>query len=111
MAVLDLRRLERNDTGKLVGWGNGYMTEQSSYRNVPSAPVPSFVVDLRREIYVAVRNAERAVSRAEIAKLVQRKKSTWLNGLIECLVVDGHLHRTTSRWKNGVAMYFYEVAR
>lgn len=108
MAVIDLRNAPRDERG-LVEQGSGYIPSYSQSGNVPSCDVPSFQVDIRREIYIFVMNAGRAVSRAEIAKAVNRKKSTWLDGVIEGMVWDGYLSRIPGVWKNGCVMYFYEV--
>lgn len=109
MATLNLREVERDERGKLVEQGSGNAPERASVGNVPVRSIPSFKIDIKREIYIAVMNAGGVVTRQQIAKLVGRKKTTWLNQQIEELVADGFLYRHQSQWKNGVVMFFYEV--
>lgn len=101
--IADLERLVT-----MAGEGAGHVSLRAPTGNVPTF---DFRVDIRRDIYNAVVSAGRAVTRADIAKAVRRKKSRWLNERIEDLVGDGLLHRSHGYWKNGVVMYFYEVKR
>lgn len=110
MAKLDLRSIPRNDLGKIaVGQGSGIATSQDQLSHDTSHAIPSFSVDVRREIYIAVMNADRAVSRAEIAKLVNRKKTPYLVEAIEDLVERGYLLREHGTWRNGTIMFFYSI--
>lgn len=99
----DLERL-----AEMVGEGSRNTPSYSQSRNVPAH---DFRVDVRRDIYNAVLLARGAVTRAEIAKAIGKKKSTWLTERIEDLVRDGLLCRENAYWKNGVIMYFYQVQR
>lgn len=108
MAGIDLRHALRDERGRLVGEGR-HITSRDLSANVTSHSIPSFVVDIKREIYLAVLNAGRAVTRAEIAKAVSRKKTPWLNDQIEQLVELGYLTRRHGIWKNGCLMYWYEI--
>jgi hypothetical protein len=51
------------------------------------------------------------MTRGEIAKGLDLKKTSWLNGIIECLVTDGYLVRHEGTHTNGVGMFWYEVQR
>jgi hypothetical protein len=105
MTTYTIQDLERLVT--MAGQGERHVSPRFPSGNVS---MPDFRVDIRRDIYQAVLVAGRGVTRAEIAKAVCRKKSRWLNERIEDLVRDGLLHRTHGFWKNGVVMYYYEVA-
>ena len=97
------------ETLKLLVAGKGSRSVQECTQN-RNIPLPDFRVDIRRDIYSAVIKANRPMTRAEIAKAVGRKKTTWLTERIEACVADGLLTRSQSYWKNGVVMYFYAAA-
>lgn len=100
--IADLERL-----AVMEGQGGRNVPARSQSRSVN---LPDFRVDIRRDIYKKVVEAGRAVTRAEIAKAVGKKKTTWLNDRIEDLHRDGFLRRECSYWKNGVVMYYYSAA-
>lgn len=110
MTTLSLRHAARDEQGRLVSRrGSGYVPLPAPTGNVPARSLPSFVVDIKQEILRAVATGG-VVTRADIARAVDRKKSTWLIGHIEELVERGHLCKAAGVWKNGVTMYYYEVA-
>lgn len=93
--------------------GEGDCNEQA---HTPSRDVPVYAAPLRQKttrerIYEACVKANGAVTRAQIAKAIGIRKSTWLCSVIESLVSDGYLHRTQSHWVNGVVMFYYEAVR
>lgn len=98
------------DLERLVEQGGRLDTSQNqsgveTYNLAPLAPV-----HIRTRILQVVRNATGAVSRADIAKALNIKKTPWLIASIEGLVLDGFLARTYTIRPNGVVMYWYEVA-
>jgi hypothetical protein len=110
MATLDLRTAPRNDRGQLVaGQGVAYAPGRAYIGAVVPLALPSFVVDIKQEILRAVAVGE-LLTRADIARAVKRKKSTWLNEHIEALVSSGHLRRHIGAWRSNANVYFYEVA-
>ncbi len=107
---VDLRNAPRDEHGRIaVEQGAIHVPSHEGVRFVSSHGLPSFAVDVKREIYVAVANIGGWVSRDEIAKAIGRKKSSWLNSHIEQLVKDGYLTRTQVLRYNGMVMYFYMV--
>ncbi|MBC8098127.1 MAG: hypothetical protein H7Y11_01675 [Armatimonadetes bacterium] len=60
-------------------------------------------------IYDAVRAAPVPLTRLEIARAIQRRKTPHLIVLIESLVQQGWLHRTQSAYHNGVVVYLYSA--
>lgn len=111
MTTLQLRDFPRDDAGKLAVGEGGNETSRHQHSIVTSHKLPSFVQDVKREILQALyQQPGEVVSRAQIAKLVARKKSPWLIDNIEELVRRGYVHKTEGRWKNGCQMFFYHVA-
>lgn len=107
---IDLRNVPRDERGvalPALSGGNG--TSYDAIGNVTSHPLPSFVRDYEREIYLFVATSGGAVSRAQIAKALGLKKTRWLFDKIDRLVEHGYLTASHGMWKNGVLMYFYEV--
>ena len=96
------------DLERLAGQGAGNVP---SYAQSEYMPSPVFRVDIRRQIYDVVCQSDRAVTRGEIARTLNRKASTWLNGRIDQLVEDGYLKRSEYTWHNGMPVYYYEVRR
>lgn len=67
--------------------------------------------DVRRDIYNAVYSAGQSVSRADIAKTLNLKKSPWLCQHIERLVDEGYLIKFVGVAPNGIAPKFtYSIA-
>lgn len=108
MTVIDMRGAQRDERGNLTGWGSGYVPPRPHLGNVPTQDIPSFVTDIKREILKAVRDGG-VVTRHDIARAVEKKKTTWLINHIEELVKLGRLVKLASVWKNGVTMYYYAV--
>lgn len=90
-----------------AGQGTRNIQECSQTRSVKTV---DFRVDIRHDIYDAVIRADRALTRNEIAKAVGRKKSTWFNERIEDCVTADLLVRYEGYWKNGVLMFWYDIA-
>lgn len=109
---LDLRDAKRDNDGRLlVGQGSNAPSQNSSGHNT-SHEIPSFRVDIRREILTAVyATGGEPLTRLQIAALVGRKKTPWLVAAIEDLVTQGYLTRRHGTWKNGCLMYWYEAAQ
>jgi DNA-directed RNA polymerase specialized sigma subunit len=106
----DFRNVPRGEDGlPLPALAGGDVTSRNQNSNVTSRNLPSSHRDVEREIYLFVSTSGRAVSRAEIAKHLELKKTNWLFGKIDSLVSSGFLSRNHGRHKNGVLMYFYEV--
>lgn len=107
---LNLRNAPRDGDGQLaVGEGQN-LTSRDSIGDKTSYRVPSFVVDIKREILQAVYDASGvALTRAQIAKAVGRKKTPWLTNQIEELVKRGYLVREHGTWKNGCLMFWYRI--
>lgn len=110
MAGLNLRNAVRDDTGLIVG-ESLHVTLHDSGGNATSHQIPSFTVDIKREILEAVYNAGGVVTRGQIAKATGRKKTPWLHDHIEELVQMGFLVRHHGVWRNGCLMYWYEAAQ
>jgi hypothetical protein len=110
---LNLRNAQRDSDGRLlVGEGGGNATAHYAGGNATSHEIPSFAVDIRREILVAIYDAGGGpLTRLDIAKATGRKKTPWLSNAIEDLVSQGYLTRLMGTWKNGCLMYWYEVAQ
>lgn len=106
MTVLTMKQLEL-----LVGEGSCNEQAHTANRHVPVYEAPLRQKTTRERIYEAVAKSDGAVTRAQIAKAVGIRKSTWLCSVIEGLVSDGYLHRTQSHWVNGVVMFWYEAVR
>lgn len=108
---LDLRAAPRDHLGYIeVGEGDNHVTPRAAPGNVQSNSVPSFAVDVKREILVALKNAMgQPMTRADIAKAVNRKKTPWLSGHVEQLVEAGYVIREAGVWKNGCTMYWYSI--
>lgn len=69
---------------------------------------PDGLTDIQRQIYIAVLENGR-MSRCQIAKVVRRSKSSWLNVHIEGLVEQGYLTRKAVQRPNGFAMFLYTI--
>lgn len=107
---IDLRDVPRDESGRLLpSLGEAHGTSHNRIGNVTFHELPSFHRDYEREIYLAIATAGRGMTRAEICKSLNLKKTNWLVSKIERLVDSGFLVRIESRWKNGVVMFFYEV--
>jgi hypothetical protein len=91
------------------GQGESAVTSQPA-TSVGTYHPPPVRRDIRRDIYSAVYQAERAVSRLEIAYLLGLKKTPWLIAHIEQLLTEGYLIRPQERLACGMTMYWYAVA-
>lgn len=99
--------------GKAIPWegqGNKSAQARPQSRHVPYQP-PPLKRDIQRSIYNAVYEADRAVSRRQIADLIGLKKTTWLEDHIERMVRSRHLIRTEKPYRPGINQYFYEAAK
>lgn len=107
---IDLRNAPRDEQGRITKEQGGvYVPSHDGTKYIPSRELPTYQIDIKREIYIFVAESGGWVSRCEIAKAVKRTKSTWLNGQIEQLVNDGYLTRTQVLRSNGMTMFFYMV--
>lgn len=111
MAKLDLRQSQRDDSGLLlsVEEGSGNITSRDQNGNVTFHALPEARRDIRRDVYKAIADSGRVMSRGDIAKALGLKKTPWLTTVIEGLVVDGYLTKEHGIWKNGVVMYYYGI--
>lgn len=91
----------------LKGQGHGYDTsrDQLSHETYHD-PLP-----IRAKIYAFVCNSPAEVSRGDIAKHLNLKKTGYLHGHIEALVEAGRLARANGQHTNGVLKYLYTVSR
>lgn len=107
MARYTLEQLERLS----VGQGDSINTSQ--YQD--GAETSRHLIWMQPTVYArimdAVIQADRAVTRLEIARAMGLKKTPWLVQAIERLVTDGWLTRIESRTPQGVIMWLYEVNR
>lgn len=112
MPAVDLRGVERDEHGRIVKVeeGGGNVPSRSSSGNVPSRSFPSFPESIERRIWDAVASAPGGwMTRADIARALGLKKTTWLNAKITQMVTDGYLVTHQGTWKNGCAIYWYGV--
>jgi len=65
------------------------------------------VADTRRLIVALVYDSQQPLTRLQICRLLDRKKTPWLVGLIEQLVGEGVLARSCVIAANGVPTYWY----
>jgi predicted transcriptional regulator len=61
-------------------------------------------------IYNVVHAAPTPLTRLEIARAIQRRKTPHLIAIIEEMVRKGWLIRTSSSYHNGVVVYLYSAA-
>lgn len=73
--------------------------------------LPPAKEDIRRDVYAAVMMSGGWVKRAQIAKLLNLKKTPWLNATIEKLVVEGYLVKYIQERPNQLPVHFYDVRR
>lgn len=67
--------------------------------------------DVTRDLIVRVlRQSHRPMTRTELARALNRKKTPHLIDMIEDLVAEGVLLRDTTTFHNGVSGYVYHVA-
>lgn len=110
--TIDLREYPRADDGSiLTGESGSHVTSQDANSHVTSRDVVLAPDPIRAIIWKFAALSGRAVSRAEIAKALGRKKSSWINPHIEGLVRDHWLERTQSQRPNGVVMFWYTARR
>jgi len=76
-----------------------------------TSQLPRAKEDIRRDVYAAVVMSGRWVKRAEIAKLLNLKKTPWLNATIEQLVIDGYLIKYIQERPNQLPVHYYDVPR
>lgn len=103
---LDVRDAPRDEQGRLI--------RNASYRDseshVTSREVALTQPSLAEKIYMFVRDQRGAwVSRAEIAKAVNLKKTPYLHTAIEALVSGGWIEREMGTYRH-LPMCFYRVA-
>lgn len=103
MATVDLRTAPRDSEGRLLV-GRGESSREDSLHVKFSREA-----SLGERIYRIVWQSGGAVSRADIAKALGVRKSSWLNGHIESLVNRGYLTRTHRLQPNGVVKYLYTI--
>lgn len=110
--TIDLREYPRADDGSiLVGESGRHVTTRDSDSHVTSHDAVLAPDPIRAVIWKFAALSGRAVSRAEIAKAIGRKKSSWITPHIEGLVKDRWLERTQTQRPNGVIMFWYTARR
>jgi hypothetical protein len=65
------------------------------------------IVSTVETIYETVKNAHTPLTRLEIARAIQRRKTPHLINIIEEMVSKGWLARTQGMFHNGVVVYYY----
>jgi hypothetical protein len=90
--------------------GTGSSTSQDR-TDSNTLQLPPAKEDIRRDVYAAVVMSGRWVRRAEIAKLLNLKKTPWLNTTIEQLVIDGYLIKYIQERPNQLPVCYYDVRR
>lgn len=105
--VLDLRNAARDGDGKIDPHG----TYRDSKGSVTSRAVSLSEPSTLEKIFILVRDANGAwLTRAEIAKAVNLKKSPYLHNLIEQLVRDGWIERYVGQSASrNMAQYWYRL--
>lgn len=107
MAAFTMQELEQLAR---IEQGTGSRTLQDR-TDSSTSQLPPAKEDIRRDVYAAVVMSNRWVRRAEIAKLLNLKKTPWLNATIEQLVVDGYLVKYIQERPNQLPVHFYDVTR
>jgi hypothetical protein len=106
---IDLREAPRDESGLIIpieeGTSNVTLHDQNG--NVTFHQIPNFTRDVKQQILMLLMVSPVMMTRFEIAKGLQLKKTPWLTAHIEQLVTDGYLTKTVTQWRNGVAMYYY----
>lgn len=105
--VLDLRNAARDEKGKI----DPHATYRDSKGSVTSRAVSLSEPSTLEKIFMTVRDANGAwLTRAEIAKALDLKKSPYLHGLIEQLVRDGWIERYVGQSASrNMVMYWYRL--
>lgn len=110
--TLDLREYPRGDDGGiLVGETGSHVSSRDSYSHTPSHDVVLAPDPIRVQIWKFVALSGGAVSRAQIAQGIGRKKATWINPHIESLVKDRWLEKQQTQRPNGAIMFWYTARR
>ena len=108
MSQLNLRQAPRTAEGLIAVGQGGHATLRNQTSHETSHTPPSFAKDIKRDILTLLymRTGE-SLSRAQIAKALDLKKTPWLITNIELLVQRGYIQRIESTWRNGCQMFFY----
>lgn len=110
--TLDLRDYPRADDGSIwTGESGSHATARESTSHVKSHDAELAPVHIRAQIWKFVALSGGAVSRAQIAKGINRKKAGWIDRHIEQLVQERWLDRTQSVRPNGAVMFWYSARR
>ena len=110
--TLNLRDYPRaNDGSILTGESDSHTTSRDSRSHVASHDAELAPLHIRALIWKFVALSGGAVSRAQIAKGIGRKKAGWIDRHIESLVQEHWLDRTQSIRPNGAVMFWYTARR
>jgi hypothetical protein len=110
--TLDLRDYPRAADGSiLTGESGSHATTRESHSHVASHDSELAPLHIRAQIWKFAALAGGEVSRAQIAKGINRKKAGWIDRHIEQLVQDRWLDRTQSIRPNGAVMFWYKARR
>lgn len=110
--TLNLRDYPRGDDGTiLTGENESHTTPRESHSHVASHDAELAPLHIRAQIWKFVALSGGAVSRAQIAKGINRKKAGWIDRHIEQLVQERWLERTHSQRPNGSVMFWYTARR
>lgn len=94
-----------------VGQGVGPETSRDLNSPETSRDVVWMQPTISALIMDVVSRAGRAMTRLEIARALNKKKSPWLRAAIDRLVTEKQLTRTEGRTSWGAPVWLYEVAR
>lgn len=110
--TLNLRDYPRDETGRIwTGESDSHVASHESHSHVASHDAELAPLHIRAQIWKFVALSNGAVSRAQIAKGIGRKKAGWIDRHIENLVQEHWLTRSQSRRPNGAVMFWYTARR
>ena len=110
--TLNLRDYPRADDGSIwTGESDSHTTVRESHSHVASHDSELAPLHIRAQIWKFAALSGGAVSRAQIAKGINRKKAGWIDRHIEQLVQEHWLDRTQSIRPNGAVMFWYKARR
>ena len=110
--TLNLRDYPRDETGRIwTGESDSLTTSHDSLSHETSRDAELAPMHIRAMIWKFVALSNGAVSRAQIAKGIGRKKAGWIDRHIESLVQDHWLDRSQTTRPNGVVMFWYTARR
>ena len=110
--TLNLRDYPRAEDGSiLTGESGSHTTARESHGHATSHDAELAPLHIRAQIWKFVALSGGAVSRAQIAKGIGRKKAGWIDRHIEQLVQEHWLDRAQSIRPNGAVMFWYTARR